>query len=86
MVIHSKLNFNTQYLIDLISCNNYISLQNPLILTIHFFTSSLAVTKLDILDDFDEIKIGVEYEIEGKTLTSPPGIYYLIFNYFALES
>ncbi|XP_015781848.1 adenylosuccinate synthetase [Tetranychus urticae] len=32
----------------------------------------LAVTKLDILDDFDEIKIGVEYEIEGKTLTSPP--------------
>ncbi|XP_053211407.1 adenylosuccinate synthetase-like [Panonychus citri] len=31
-----------------------------------------AVTKLDILDTFDEVKIGIEYEINGKTLLSPP--------------
>jgi adenylosuccinate synthase len=30
--------------------------------------SSLNLTKLDVLDDLDEIKIGVAYEIDGKRL------------------
>ena len=34
--------------------------------------TAIAVTKLDILDDFDEIKIGVKYvkTIEGKKLSN----------------
>ena len=34
---------------------------------------SLAVMKLDILDTFDEIKIAVDYKIDGKSLPSFPG-------------
>ena len=34
---------------------------------------SICLTKLDILDDFDEIKIGVAYKLDGKTLESMPG-------------
>ncbi len=33
----------------------------------------IAVTKLDILDDFEELKIGVAYQREGKKLTKFPG-------------
>eukprot|EP00052_Salpingoeca_macrocollata_P016031 m.128489 g.128489 ORF g.128489 m.128489 type:complete len:460 (+) comp19897_c0_seq2:1245-2624(+) len=32
----------------------------------------VALTKLDVLDDFDEIKIGVAYKLRGKLLTSFP--------------
>ena len=35
--------------------------------------TALAMTKLDILDDFEEIKIGYAYEIDGKEVFSPPG-------------
>ena len=35
--------------------------------------SSLNLTKLDILDDFDEIKVGVGYKLDGKLLDSIPG-------------
>ncbi|CAD5210271.1 unnamed protein product [Bursaphelenchus okinawaensis] len=31
-----------------------------------------ALTKLDILDDFDEIKVGVGYKLNGNALTTPP--------------
>jgi len=34
--------------------------------------SSLNITKLDILDDLDEIKIGVEYRIKGKKIDYMP--------------
>jgi adenylosuccinate synthase len=34
--------------------------------------SAIALTKLDILDEFDEIKIGYAYSINGKELFSPP--------------
>lgn len=34
--------------------------------------SALAITKMDILDVFDEIKIGHAYEIDGKELLTPP--------------
>lgn len=34
---------------------------------------SIAITKLDILDGFDEIKIGVGYKHKGKKLLSFPG-------------
>lgn len=34
--------------------------------------TALALTKLDILDDFEEIKIGVAYELDGKRLEAPP--------------
>jgi len=35
--------------------------------------SSINVTKLDILSDLDEIKIGVEYRINGKAIDYMPG-------------
>jgi adenylosuccinate synthase len=34
--------------------------------------TALAVTKLDVLDTFDEIKLGVDYEIEGKRQSDFP--------------
>jgi adenylosuccinate synthase len=34
--------------------------------------NEIALTKLDVLDDFDEIKICVGYTINGKTVTSFP--------------
>ena len=45
-------------------------------MTMHFFQvncyTAVALTKLDILDDFDEIKIGVEYLKNGKKLDHYP--------------
>jgi adenylosuccinate synthase len=38
---------------------------------INHFTS-LALMKLDILDTFDEIKVGVDYKLAGKSLPSFP--------------
>ena len=39
-----------------------------------FYTYSIAITKLDILDTFDEIKIGVAYNLNGKKIVdSFPG-------------
>ena len=34
---------------------------------------SICLTKLDILDSFEEIKIGVAYKLDGKVLNSVPG-------------
>ncbi|VDM37890.1 unnamed protein product [Toxocara canis] len=34
--------------------------------------TGLALTKLDILDSFDEVKAAVGYKLDGHTLTSPP--------------
>ena len=34
---------------------------------------SIALTKLDILDTFKEVKIGVAYRVEGKLLENFPG-------------
>ncbi|MGH0189205.1 UNVERIFIED_CONTAM: hypothetical protein FKN15_033932 [Acipenser sinensis] len=36
--------------------------------------SALAVTKLDILDTLEEIKVGVAYKIDGETIPSFPGL------------
>ncbi len=33
----------------------------------------IAITKLDVLDTFDEICIGVSYWLDGKKLDSMPG-------------
>lgn len=33
---------------------------------------SINITKLDILDQFDEIKVAVEYKLDGKTIEYPP--------------
>ena len=33
----------------------------------------IALTKLDVLDTFDEISIGVSYTLDGKELASMPG-------------
>jgi len=35
--------------------------------------TALAITKIDVLDDLDEIKVAVGYKIDGKTLPSFPG-------------
>ena len=37
--------------------------------------SSIAVTKLDVLDDLNEIKIGIAYKYRGERLPSFPGMY-----------
>ena len=37
--------------------------------------AALAITKLDILDDFDEIKIGCGYIIDGVEVDTPPGMF-----------
>ena len=34
--------------------------------------TALAITKLDILDDFEEIKIAVAYELNGVRIEAPP--------------
>lgn len=49
-----------------------------------FFKFRLAVTKLDVLDDFEEIKIGISYILDGKELTAPPGICLITFHDFIL--
>lgn len=36
---------------------------------------SLCLTKMDILDTFDEIKVGVAYKLNGTNLDSMPGMY-----------
>ena len=36
--------------------------------------SALALTKLDILDSFDEIKVGYAYVIDGEEVSWPPGM------------
>lgn len=40
---------------------------------VHFPFSSIALTKLDILDTLPEIKIGIAYTVDGKALPSFPG-------------
>lgn len=35
--------------------------------------SRIALTKLDVLDGFEEIKIGTGYRLDGKLLKTPPG-------------
>ena len=37
------------------------------------FFDSLVIAKLDILDTFEEVKIGVSYRHKGKVLESFPG-------------
>lgn len=39
---------------------------------LNFDNFSLALTKLDILDELDEIKIGASYMLDGKELVTPP--------------
>ena len=34
---------------------------------------SLALTKLDVLDDIEEVKIGVAYKVNGKVINYYPG-------------
>ena len=40
---------------------------------IKIFFDSLVIAKLDILDTFEEVKIGVSYRHKGKVLESFPG-------------
>lgn len=46
---------------------------------------SIALTKLDVLDTFDEIKAGVAYRLDKQLLKSPPCKYclYAIFPLFS---
>ena len=39
---------------------------------------SFNLTKLDVLDDLDELKIGVGYVVDGQTLDGFPGMYHSI--------
>lgn len=38
----------------------------------HNFIFRICLTKLDILDSFDEVKIGTEYHLNGKALNYYP--------------
>lgn len=38
-----------------------------------FFNNRFALTKLDILDVMDEIKVGVSYKLKGKKIPYFPG-------------
>lgn len=45
----------------------------PVIFYLKLFFDSLAVAKLDVLDTFEEVKIGISYKHKGKVLDSFPG-------------
>lgn len=49
------------------------------------FLYSLALTKLDILDVLDEIKIGVAYKLGGKRIPYFPGMLLNIYVRFSLS-
>lgn len=42
---------------------------------------SLNITKLDVLDELPEIKVGVKYLADGKELSGFPGLFQLWFFY-----
>lgn len=46
---------------------------------------SLALTKLDILDVLDEIKIGVAYKLGGKRIPYFPGMLFNVYFHFHIE-
>lgn len=46
----------------------------------------LAVTKLDILDVFDEIKVGIAYHLDGKKVETFPGITFLSFTIYGYNN
>ena len=61
---------------DVLSCLKIISVRvcTSCFLTLSFlFFDSLAVAKLDVLDTFEEVKIGISYKHKGKVLDSFPG-------------
>lgn len=39
----------------------------------NFCFTSLVIAKLDVLDTFEEVKIGISYKHKGKVLESFPG-------------
>ena len=45
----------------------------PVVFYLKLFFDSLAVAKLDVLDTFEEVKIGISYKHKGKVLDSFPG-------------
>ena len=45
----------------------------PVVFYLKLFFDSLAVAKLDVLDSFEEVKIGISYKHKGKVLDSFPG-------------
>ena len=48
-------------------------------LIVHFMSSfSLAITKIDVLDDMDEIKVAVAYKLKGEKLEGFPGKFCII--------
>ena len=40
--------------------------------------TSVIITKLDIMDTFEEVKIGVQYKLNGEVLVSMPGKKHLV--------
>lgn len=44
-----------------------------------FIFLRLALTKLDILDTFEEIKVAVAYRLDGMTLMEAPGTRLLVY-------
>ena len=71
--LHSQV-FICLHNCDVLSCLKSISVRvcTSCFLTFLFF-DSLAVAKLDVLDTFEEVKIGISYKHKGKVLDSFPG-------------
>ena len=42
------------------------------------WSSRLAVTKLDILDMFSEIKVGIAYKVDDQVIPHFPGVYTVV--------
>jgi adenylosuccinate synthase len=36
--------------------------------------TELALTKVDVLDTFPEVKVAVRYRLDGREIASPPGV------------
>jgi adenylosuccinate synthase len=56
----------------MVTPSNYSNVKNSKILLITLYIISLAITKLDVLDDFPEIQIGVNYTINGQKIKHFP--------------
>lgn len=52
--------------------------KNSFFRTLFSYNLRLALTKLDILNDFAEIKIAIAYKIDDRILSAPPGLYRIL--------
>ena len=52
----------------------------------NFSFTSLVIAKLDVLDTFEEVKIGISYKHKGKVLESFPGNVISLYIFVAVKN